>query len=73
MPSTLATNTPATNTTATNTPAPKGQKTQPWRAVWPGPDSAGSVQCERKIATSDGGGGRNGQTGLNDKGELLHS
>ncbi|KAF8861028.1 hypothetical protein BDZ45DRAFT_740626 [Acephala macrosclerotiorum] len=41
-------------------------KSQPWRAVWPAPESRSSSQLERKAGTNNGG---NGLYGYNDKNE----
>ena len=41
-------------------------KTQPWRAIWPAPESASNAQRERKAAAPES---LNGMFGFNDKGE----
>jgi hypothetical protein len=51
----------------------EAEKSQPWRAFWPAPDSAARTHCERKSGTGGGGGGRNGQTAFNENGKLVRS
>ena len=51
----------------TKTPEAAKTKTQPWRAVWPAPESASNVQMERKPVIPQSGG--SGSYGYNDQDE----
>lgn len=52
------------------TPEPAKPKAQPWRAVWPAPESASHAQSEKKLAAP---GSLNGMYGFNDKGQGVTS